>query len=62
LHYWVYLVVVGNVLEWSVLTKQLKKKIDYRQGSEAKEAFEKTMKVLFQVPKSISKKPKKGKD
>jgi hypothetical protein len=46
----------------AVLTKQSKKKIEYRQGPEAKEAFEKAMKGLFQVPKPVSKKPKKGKD
>lgn len=51
-----------NVLECDVLTKQSKKKIECRQGSEAREAFEKTMKALFQVPKVGSKKPKKGKD
>jgi hypothetical protein len=44
------------------LTKQSKKKIEYRQGPEAKEAFERTMKALFRAPKSVSKKPKKGKD
>jgi len=55
-------VVVGNVLECAALTKQLKKKIEYRRGPEAKKAFEKTMKALFQVPKLISKKGEKGKD
>ena len=41
-------------------TKILKKKL--KEGPEARKNFENVMKALFQVPKSISKKPKKGKD
>jgi hypothetical protein len=35
---------------------------EYKEGPEAKENFEKTMKALFRAPKVDSKKPKKGKD
>jgi len=44
------------------LKKRAKKKLEYRQGSEAKEAFEKTMTALFQAPKAVSQKSQKGKD
>jgi hypothetical protein len=40
-----------------------KKMPEFRKGGKAKKAFEETMRILFQVPKSdSSKKPKKGKD
>jgi len=43
------------------------KKTEYTEGQKAKERFERTMTVLFRVPKSvvtkkIKKKPKKGKN
>jgi hypothetical protein len=43
------------------------KKIEYEEGENAKEKFERTMTALFRVPKSvvakkIKKKSKKGKD
>jgi len=39
-----------------------KAKTEYVEGPKAKKNFEKTMKALFRVSKSDSKKPKKGKD
>jgi hypothetical protein len=58
---------VGNCwnpdLEYAILTtttKRQKRKAECREGSEARKNFEKTMKALFQVPKSVSKKPKRA--
>jgi hypothetical protein len=42
--------------------KTRKPKPEYVEGAEARQHFEKTMKVLFQVSKIDSKKAKKGKD
>jgi len=39
-----------------------KKKPEFHEGVEAKKKFERTMKVLFRVPKADSKKLRKGKD
>jgi len=39
-----------------------KRKQQFHEGVEAKKKFEQTMKALFQVPKSVSKKSQKGKD
>src|SRR6267142_2795964 len=43
-------------------TKYPKRKTEYKEGREAQKDFEKTMKTLFQAPKSVSKKSPKGKD
>lgn len=43
-------------------TKHPKPKTECKEGSDAQENFEKTMKALFRVPKSVSKKSPKGKD
>jgi len=42
--------------------KHKKPKAEFREGHEARKNFERTMKALFQAPKSISKIRKKGKD
>ena len=39
-----------------------KEKPSFHEGGEAQQKFERTMKALFQAPKSDSKKAKKGKD
>jgi len=42
--------------------KMRKRKVEYKEGHEAQESFEKTMKTLFRAPKVDLKKRKKGKD
>jgi hypothetical protein len=42
--------------------KSQKRKTEYKEGHDAQDNFEKTMKALFRVPKSVSKKSPKGKD
>jgi hypothetical protein len=42
--------------------KSKRKRAEYKEGPTARENFEETMKSLFQVPKVVSKKRKKGKD
>jgi len=42
--------------------KTQKQKTEYVEGGRARRNFEATMKALFQVPKTDSKKPQKGKD
>jgi hypothetical protein len=49
-------------VELDAVTKKKKQKPVYREGPEARETFERTMKALFRAPKSDSKKPGKGKD
>jgi hypothetical protein len=50
-------------LEYTVLKKAKPQKNQGKciEGNAATGNFEKTMKALFQVPKSVSQKPKKGK-
>jgi hypothetical protein len=49
-------------VEFSILKKTKRLKAELEEGPQAAKSFERTMKILFQVPKDGSKKLRKGKD